>query len=183
MKPRVKQFRRYKNASLAPPCLFQYLWAFALAIIYFFPGSVFSEQTTNSADIFSGHYSREGNDETSSRTTDNNIYIKLFKDHWIAMLYLPYPYAGTVDPSAITKVLEQAKKQATTSSYIRGKFGELSQLATAHIEKYGFIEDRIIFECGSLAPCTIKAGDDFLELIKPGVINEHIIKYNHVTDQ
>jgi hypothetical protein len=63
---------------------------------------------------------------------------------------------------------------------MKGKFDLLSEAATIQIERYGYLEDRIVFECGSLAPCTIKMGDGFLELIKPGVINEHIIRYNHV---
>ena len=99
------------------------------------------------------------------------------------MLYVPLPYATSVEPAAINKALEQAKKQTTGSAYIRDKFGQFDELATAQIEKYGYQEDRLIFECGSLAPCTIKLGDGYLELIKPGIINEHIIRYNHVIDQ
>ena len=96
------------------------------------------------------------------------------------MLYIPYPYATSVESSAIDAVLEEAKKKTAGSSYLRGTFGQLTQSATVHIERYGYLEDRVVFECGSLAPCTIKFGEDYLELIKPGVITEHIIKYDHV---
>ncbi len=133
-------------------------------------------------DMYSGHFSREGNNQSPSETTNNNIYIKIFENRWIALLYVPFPYAKSVAPDTITRVFEQAKKQTSTSSYLRGKFDYLDQLATVQIERFGYLEDRLVFECGSLSPCTIKLHDDYLELYKPGMINEHIIKYNHVAD-
>ncbi len=133
-------------------------------------------------DIYAGHFSREGNNQSPSKTTNNNIYIKIFENRWIALLYVPFPYAKSVTPNTITQVFEQAKKQTSTSSYLRGKFEFLDQLATVQIEKFGYLEDRLVFECGSLSPCTIKLYDVYLELYKPGMINEHIIKYNHVID-
>ena len=148
-----------------------------------FPGRILSEQQTSKMDFFAGHFAREGNNDSPSRTINNNIYIKFFENQWITTLYVPQPYAATVEPATITQALEQAKKQTTSSAYIRGKFGVLEERAIVRVEKFGYIEDRIIFECGSLAPCTIKLADGYLELIKPGVINEHIIKYNHVSNQ
>ena len=126
-----------------------------------------------------GFYARVGNNSTSSRAAGNNIYIKFFEDRWIAMLYVPYPYASGVKPSVINGVFDTAREQISSSSYVRGTFDHLTERATLHFERYGYLDDRIVFECGSLAPCTIAIGDDYLELIKPGVINEHIIKYNH----
>ena len=152
----------------------------AIAVI---PATVLSEQTTEKMDIHAGHFSRDGNNASPSRTTTNNIYIKLFKDQWIITLHIPYPSAMTVEPEAVEKVFQHIKKEATTRAYVRGTYGQLTEPATAQVEKYGYIEDKIIYECGSLAPCSIKLGDDYLELIKPGVINEHIIKFNHVVGQ
>ena len=152
----------------------------AIAVI---PATVLSEQTTEKMDIHAGHFSRDGNNASPSRTTTNNIYIKLFKDQWIITLHIPYPSAMTVEPEAVEKVFQQIKKEATTRAYVRGTYGQLTEPATAQVEKYGYIEDKIIYECGSLSPCSIKLGDDYLELIKPGVINEHIIKFNHVVGQ
>jgi len=163
--------------------LFKAILLSTLMAITVFPGVTLPGQQADKVDIYSGHFSMEGNNESPSRTINNNIYIKIFKNQWIAMLYIPYPYATTVDASAITRVFEEAKKQTSGSSYLRGTFGQLSEPATVHIEKFGYLEDRLIFECGSLSPCTIKLSDNYLELIKPGVINEHIIKYNHVIDQ
>ncbi len=163
--------------------LLNFVFANALIISVALPGVAFSQQAMNTTEIFSGHYSREGNDGSPAKAINSNIYMKLFEDQRIAMLYVPLPYATTVEPAAITKALEHAIKLTTGSAYIRDTFGQLTELATVQIEKYGYLEDRLIFECGSLAPCTIKLGDGFLELIKPGVINEHIIRYNHVIDQ
>ena len=130
-----------------------------------------------------GFYAREGNNTSSSGTAGNNIYIKFFQNQWIAMLYVPYPYASSVEPRAINAVFDEAKKQITSSSFIRGKFGHLDEKATLQFERYGYLDDQIVFECGALSPCTIKMSDGYLELIKPGVINEHIIKYNHFAAQ
>ncbi len=163
--------------------LINLIFSSALVIAAAVPGIVLSQQTSDSIDIYTGYFSRDGNNESPSETINNNIYLKFFQGQWIATLYLPYPYAASVNPAVINKVLEQAKKETTGGAYLRGKFGQLTELATVHIEHFGYLEDRLVFECGSLAPCTIRMVDDFLELIKPGVINEHIIKYNHVVDQ
>ena len=128
-----------------------------------------------------GYYAREGNDGSPAKAAGNNIYIRFYPDRWIGMMFLPYPYAKQVDPEIIPVVFDSARAQATSSAYLRGTFGELQQKATLHIERYGYLEDRIIFECGSLAPCTIRMAEGYLELIKPGMINEHIVRYQHVT--
>lgn len=133
-------------------------------------------------DMYAGHFSREGNNQSPSETTNNTIYIKIFENQWVGMLYIPFPYAKSVSAPMITKVFEEAKKKTAGSAYLRGTFGQLTENATVQIEKFGYLEDRLVFECGSLSPCTIKLYDDYLELIKPGVINEHIIKYNHVVE-
>jgi hypothetical protein len=154
-----------------------------LIVISVFPGVTLPAEPAQKMDIYSGHFSMEGNNDSPAQTINSNIYIKIFKNQWIATLYIPYPYAATVDSSSITRAFEEAKRQTSGSSYLRGTFGQLSEPATIHIEKFGYLEDRLVFECGSLSPCTIRFSDDYLELIKPGVINEHIIRYNHVIDQ
>jgi hypothetical protein len=145
-----------------------------------FPGIVLSAQQANITENLSGYFSRDGNNASPSETTRNNIYIKFFEDRWIVTLFIPYPYATSVDSSMIERAFQEAKKKTSGSSYLRGKFGQLAESATVQIERYGYLEDRIVFECGSLSPCTIKIGTDYLDLIKPGMINEHIIRYNHV---
>jgi len=132
------------------------------------------------AESLDGYYAREGNDGSPAQAAGNNIYIRFFPDRWLGMLFLPWPYATEVDPATIPRVFDAARAQTTSSAYLRGDFGLLQQKATLHIERYGYLEDRIVFECGSLAPCTIRLGEGYLELIKPGVINEHIVRYRHV---
>jgi hypothetical protein len=171
---------RYSRKRTIGTRLARSLHCIIIALAAAMPCVALSQQTPLNNDALLGHYSREGNNDSPTRTINNNIYMKLFENNWIATLYVPHPYAESVQPDTITRVLEQAKSETSTSAYIRGKFGLLEQNATVHIEKFGFVEDRIIYECGSLAPCTIKLHDGFLELIKPGVINEHIIKYHHV---
>ena len=131
-------------------------------------------------ESLSGYYAREGNNSSSAVAAGNNIYIRFFPEQWLAMMFLPYPYAEQVAPATIDRVFDAARAQASGSAYLRGTFGELDEKATLHIERYGYLEDRVLFECGSLAPCTIRFGDGYIELIKPGMINEHIIRYNPV---
>jgi len=158
----------------------KYLLICTLLTIAAFPGIVSSAQDSKTAENLSGYYSRQGNNASPSRTTRNNIYIKFYEGRWIVMLYIPYPSATSVESSVIDKVFNEAKKKTSGSAYLRGKFGFLEEPATVHIERYGYLEDRVVFECGSLNPCTIRFIEDNLELIKPGIINEHIIKYDHV---
>jgi hypothetical protein len=152
----------------------------ALLCLVIAPGSVFAIQTLTNPESLPGFYARLGNNGSSAKTAGNNTYIKFFEDRWLAIMFVPYPYAQTLDASLIKQVFNRARKKASGAAYLRGKFGLLSDSATLQIERYGYLEDRIIFECGSLAPCTIRMSDGFLELIKPGVINEHIIRYDHV---
>lgn len=71
----------------------------------------------------------------------------------------------------------------TSASFLRGKFGVFAENATAQVERYGYLGQKIMFECGALSACTIEIGDNYLELIKPGVINEHIVRYDYVSPE
>lgn len=144
------------------------------------PNPVLSAQQKGNGEILAGHYSRDGNNGSPSKTSGNNIYIKFFEDRWLGVLFIPYPYAASIEAPVVTQVFDAARKRAMSAAYMKNKFELLSEPATIQIERYGYLEDRIVFECGSLSPCTIKLGEGYLELIKPGVINEHIIRYNHV---
>ena len=132
------------------------------------------------AEQLTGFYAREGNNASPAATSRNNIYIKFYPDRWVGMLFIPYPYAAEVQASAISGVFETARQRTTSAALMRNKFGLLDEAATIQIERYGYLQDRIVFECGGMSPCTIKLYDGYLELIKPGVINEHIVKYDHV---
>jgi len=145
-----------------------------------FPALALAAQQGALKENLDGFYSREGNSGNPAKTARNNIYIKFFDDRWVGMMFIPYPYAIEVGDEVVQQVFAAAKKQAPRAAILRGKYGLLTEPATLQIERYGYLENRIIFECGALSPCTISLGDGQLELIKPGVINEHIIRYNHV---
>jgi len=144
------------------------------------PAAELSAQQADYGENLSGFYAREGNNGSPAKTAGNNIYIKFFHERWVGMMFIPYPYAIEVDNAVVDKVFAAARKQVTNAAILRGKYELLAEAATITIERYGYLQDRIIFECGALSPCTIKLVDDYFELIKPGVITEHIIKYDYV---
>ncbi len=150
------------------------------------PGISYALNATDDSSIFDGYYAREGNNGTPSRTLHHNVYMKLYTDkgqQWVALLHIPLPYASTVDEALIPDIFKNIRKQINSSAFVRDTFGYLEEKATVQFERFGYMQDKIIFECGSLSPCTIKPADGYLELIKPGMINEHIIKYNHIVAQ
>ena len=127
-----------------------------------------------------GYYAREGNDGSPAATAGNNIYLKFFDDRWIGLLFVPYPYAIGLESQRIERAFEIARDRTDSAAYLRDRFGEFDELATVQIERYGYLGDRIAFECGALSACTVKLGEGYLELIKPGVINPHIVRYHYV---
>ncbi len=134
-------------------------------------------------DIHSGYYSRDGNDQLAAKTTGHSIYIKFYPDQWVIMLYVPYPYSLSVKPAALHQVFRNVKRKARSKSYIRGSFGVLEEKATAHIETYKMLDgDTALFECDGLAPCRARFSGDTMELIKAGMINNHIIGFTRVDD-
>ena len=150
------------------------------------PGISHALQATDNTSVFDGYYAREGNNGSPSRTLHHNVYMKLYADEgqqWVALLHIPLPYASTIDEAVIPKIFVKIRKRLSSSSFVRDTFGYLDEKATVQFERFGYMQDKIIFECGSLSPCTIKPADGYLELIKPGMINEHIIKYNHIVAQ
>ena len=157
-----------------------YLYTFSLVLMTMFSENVFSEQATESMDILSGYFSREGNNGSPAKKTNNNIYIKLYPEQWITVLYIPFDYATTLDSEIINKVLNKVELQSESGSFTRSKFGILEEAATAHVEKYEIIEGQLQFQCGSINPCAIRFYDNYLELVKSGIINEHIIKFDHI---
>ncbi len=163
--------------------LIRFVSAALLTALTILPGTGFALQNTDNRSIFEGYYAREGNGGTPSRTYHHDIYMKLYVEkgqQWVAILHIPLPYATSVDKAVLPKVFENIRKQIHGSAYVRDTFGHLDERATVQFERFGYMQDKIIFECGSLSPCTIMPADGYLELIKPGMINEHIIKYNHI---
>ena len=127
-----------------------------------------------------GYYARVGNDGSPAKTAGNNIYLKFYQDRWIGLLFVPYPYAIGMEPQRIQRAFQNARGRTENPAYLRDRFDEFDEPATAQIERYGYLDDRIAFECGALSACTVKLGDGYLELIKPGVINPNIVRYDYI---
>ncbi len=166
--------------------LSKFISAALLTVLTVLPCTVFALQATDNTSIFNGYYARAGNNGSPSRTLHHNVYMKLYTDNgkqWVALLHIPLPYASTVDEALIPKIFEKIRQQLNSSSFVRDTFGYLDEKATVQFEHFGYMQDKIIFECGSLSPCSIKPADGYLELIKPGMLNEHIIKYDHIVTQ
>jgi hypothetical protein len=166
--------------------LFKVISAVLFTALTVLPGISYALNATDDTSIFDGYYAREGNNGTPSRTLHHNVYMKLYADEgqqWVALLHIPLPYASSVNEAVIPGIFKNIRKQINSSAFVRDTFGYLEEKATVQFERFGYMQDKIIFECGSLAPCTIKPADGYLELIKPGMINEHIIKYNHIVAQ
>ena len=166
--------------------LLKFISATLLTVVTVMPGTSYALQVTDNTTIFDGYYAREGNNGSPSRTLHHNVYMKLYADggeQWVALLHIPLPYASTVDEAVIPDIFAKIRKRLHSSSFLRDTFGYLDEKATVQFEMFGYMQDKIIFECGSLSPCSIIPADGYLELIKPGMINEHIIKYNHIVAQ
>ncbi len=160
--------------------------AVLFTVLTVIPGISYALNATDDNSIFDGYYAREGNNGSPSRTLHHNVYMKLYTDkgqQWVAVLHIPLPYAATVDEAVIPDIFKNIRKQINSSAFVRDTFGYLEEKATVQFERFGYMQDKIIFECGSLSPCTIKPADGYLELVKPGMLNEHIIKYNHIVAQ
>ena len=158
----------------------KFLYATTFALLTIFSGNAFSEQPSTTLDILSGHFSRESNNQPAAENTNNNIYIKMYPEQWIALLYVPFPYAKEVTPDTIDKAFKNVKRVSETGSFTRDTFGVLKEAATVHVEKYEMVEGQLQFQCGSLNPCAVRFYDDYIELVKSGIINEHIIKFDHI---
>ena len=166
--------------------LFKFISAVLLTVLTILPATSYALQATDNKNIFDGYFAREGNNGSPSKVLHHNVYMKLYAeggDQWVAVMHIPLPYASSVDEAVIPKIFEKIGKQLKSSAFVRDTFGYLDEKATVQFERFGYMQDKIIFECGSLSPCSIKPADGFLELIKPGMLNKHIIKYNHIVAQ
>jgi len=146
------------------------------------PGTLYAA-TGAQGEILDGHYAPDIVGASPSQTGGNEIFVKFFPERWLGLMFVPYPYADRVAAGLITQVFERARQQTDSAAYIKDSFGLLEEKATVQIERYGYYQDRIAFECGALSPCTIHIGDGFLEFSKPGVVTEHVVLYRHVDSE
>ena len=129
-------------------------------------------------DLQGAAFSRAGNNTEAAAAAGNNIYLGLLPGDRIAMLYVPWPYGESVDHGTIDRILRGLAGSDENAAYIRSRFGHLEQDAVVAIEPYRLIQDEIVFECSALAPCRLRIREDHLEMIRPGIINEHIVRYD-----
>ena len=130
--------------------------------------------------IFQGYYSREGNNAKMAETTGNNIYVKFYPDNRIIRLYIPYPYAKTVKPEAITQAFDNASIKSSGSAYIREKFGVMEQDVMAHLDTFRWVENQVMFDCGKSEPCKVTFAENSMSILKPGMVVAHKINYSLV---
>lgn len=138
--------------------------------------------SVNAQKIYSGFYSREGNDGKMAETTGNNTYIKFYPENRIIRLYIPFPYSKTVKPDVITAAFNAAVNKSTGSAYIRGKFGVMDELIVVHLDFFHWVDGQVMYDCSKPKPCKIIFDDSSMTVIKPGIVLEHKIRYDLVED-
>ncbi len=138
---------------------------------------VADDSSPDELKIYSGYYSREGNNEEMARTTGYNHYVRFFPGNRIIRLYVPYPYAETIKPSFINLAFNAAIKQSTGSAYIRSKFGVMDEKVIAHLDSFHWVNNQIMYDCGKSSPCRVTFDDKSMTVLKPGLVLEHKIHY------
>jgi len=159
--------------------------AMALSLAFGLLSTTVSHAAENSAaankHLYSGYYSREGNDAKMAQTSGNNQYVKFYPEKRIIRLYVPYPYSKTVKPENINRAFNLALKETTGSAYIKNKFG-MSELIVAHLDFFHWVDGQVMYDCGKPKPCKVTFDDSSMTVIKPGIVLEHKIRYELVRD-
>jgi hypothetical protein len=168
--------------TLAYPGTARFAARVALLLCALLPVTLYAA-TGAQGEILDGHYAPDIVGANPLQTGGNEIFVKFFPQRWLALMFVPYPYADRVPASLVTRVFERARQQTDSAAYIKDSFGLLEEKATVQIERYGYYQDKIAFECGALSPCTIRIGKGFLEFSKPGVVSEHVVLYRHVDSE
>lgn len=132
--------------------------------------------------IYTGFYSREGNNEQMAQTTGNNTYVKFYPKNRIIRLYIPYPYAQTVKPEAIHKAFENAAKKTSGIAYIRDKFGVMEEKVVASLDTFRWVDNQVMYDCGKTEPCRVTFDDKSMTVLKPGMVVAHKINYELIKD-
>lgn len=146
-------------------------------------GTTFADKPSISIPhIYSDYYSREGNDGKMAQASGNNHYIKFYPENRIIRLYIPFPYSKTVKPESINLAFDAAAKKTAGSAYIRDKFGIMDEPIVAHLDFFRWVDEQVMYDCGKSKPCRVLFGDGFMTVIKPGIVLEHKIRYERVSD-
>ncbi len=152
------------------------LW---ITVVVLFCSWFTSASAGDKLDIYSGYYSREGNDGRAAEVSGNSLYIKFYPDGWVVLLYIPYPYSKSLQPASIKKVFASTERKS--AAYVRGTFGVLKKKAIVHTERFNWTkENEVRFECDGMAPCQAVFQGEDMDMIKAGIISNHIIRFNRV---
>ncbi len=137
----------------------------------------------DSADMYSGYFYRDNDDNRVAKITGSELFLKFYPDQRVVMLYVPYPYSRNLQTKTIHQVFSQVIEKVKPETYTRGKFSLLEQSTLAHVEFFTSMDEgQYRFECNGTAPCRVKFTDDSLEMRKAGMLNDHIIKFNQAKD-
>ncbi len=150
-------------------------------VFVFLPYPVYSQQEEEII-VFSGYYSRQGNDGELAEVTGKSQYIRFYPGERIIRLYIPYPYSKTVGPDSIRQLFEVVRATTTGSAYIRDDFGVLDQDILAHTDSIKVLDGEIKFDCSNSAPCEIRFSGESMKIIKPGIVKQHIVNYDLISD-
>ncbi len=129
---------------------------------------------------YSGFYSREGNDGELAQLSGKSHYIKFYSPNRIIRLFIPYPYSLNVEQDAINKTFEMVNNKSLGDAFIRGKFGIMEREVIASIATVKLSNKMIWFDCDSSNPCRIIFNKKGLDIIKKGIIKDHITSYEHI---
>ena len=155
---------------------------FAAVVSMLFPGFAFSQQEKGDVIVYSGYFSRQGNNGKMAEISGNSHYVKFYPNNRIIRLFIPYPYSKQVTPEVIRKVFNVVNRETTGSAYIRDTFGLLEKPVVAHLDVIRRVDGQVMFDCGDSTPCTIEFPNDSMQVVKRGVVKDHVIKYEHIED-
>ena len=144
--------------------------------------SAHSAEPVLDVDTFNGYFSRIGNDGTPASTTGKSLYIKYYPDEWVILLYIPFPYSKTVAEQTVHQAFAEVRATVKSNAFVKGKFGGLEEAAIADVEPYRMENGRALFACGNGGTCATEVVEGNIQIVKQGILGEHIIKYLHVKE-
>ena len=156
-------------------------WLIAL-MLFWVSVSGHSAETGLDSDTFNGYFSRLGNDGTPASTTGKSLYIKYYPDEWVILLYIPFPYSKTVAEQTVHQAFAEVREKYKSNSFVKGKFGGLAESTIADVEPYRMENGRALFACGSGGTCATEFVEGDIQIVKQGILGEHIIKYLHIRE-
>jgi len=154
------------------------VFAFAMLLC----GAANPASQTPAADISAGYYSREQNAGELARASGKSQFIRFYEGDRIVTLFIPYPYAATLEPATIRQVFERAVQTTSGDAYLSNTFGLLDERATVHLDRIRLIDGGYFFDCGASVPCRIEFTDAGMHVIRRGIVNDTTTEYDLVPD-